>query len=169
MALINTVMLYQREIPTPSPVPTATPMQLPSAPGFQNTENQTKSSSAIPVYQAGSLTKDLERITQRENLGLSDLSTKNNLISSLDGNSGIVMSTSEYQVEYVKTADSFMIELLSLDANGAKRNAHSWFQQQGFTDKGICDLPVVFYLSPEVLDYYKNSGLEFNPIPEGCQ
>lgn len=130
--------------------------------------SQTPAPYIIP-YDLKSFKKDFERITSPEPLIQSDLEIRNSLINQLNNQSGILVKTGEYQIEYVKAPDSFMVELNSIDPASAKLVATDWFKQQGLSVQGICNMPVVFYLSDQARNYLIQTGQKFNPIPEGCK
>lgn len=148
--------------------PSATPLGFTSSP-LSPTSSQAPAPQVTTPYDVKSLKADFERITSPQPLALSDSEIRNNLINQLGNQSGILAKTTDYQIEYVKAPDSFMVELNASDPNAAKLAASNWFKQQGLSVQGICNLPVVFYLSSETMAYYRQTGLKFNPIPEGCQ
>lgn len=121
------------------------------------------------TYSQDDLEKDFQRIVSRQPLSSADLSIRQKLIKSLGEKSGILAKTDSFQIEYVKSADSFMIEILSTDTNAAKNTAADWLLQQDLSKEGICNLPVVFYLSSTVKQQLEETNQRFNPIPEGCK
>jgi hypothetical protein len=144
--------------PTPSQAPNSTPVSL-----FSPTPAPPK-----PLYNPDSLEKDFERISERGRLSNAELQIRQRLLDSIGNKSGIITQNNTFKVEYLHSPDVFTIEILTTDTDLAKRDALNYFKGQGLTAQGICDLPIVFYLSPEVSDYFRQSNLEFNPVPEGC-
>lgn len=142
---------------TPSPVPTST-----------ETPTLNPSQSTKPVYNLDSSQKDFERITNKKELIQTDQDLRDKLISSLNNQSGTLVKNSSFIVEYNKSPNSFMVEILSNDADSAKKQAIQWFTDQGLSQNGVCNLPVVLFLNSDVNSYYKQQGLEFNPVPDGC-
>jgi hypothetical protein len=84
--------------------------------------------------------------------------------------SGIVYDSNIVRVYYDSNSDKFLAEILTEDIAGAKSEAVSWFESQGMSQQGICNSPVIFYLSPEVSQLYKiqRQTIKFNPLPDGC-
>lgn len=154
--------------PSPLPVFSPRPINIPPfvPPPVITTE---PANTATSSYGVQDLDKDYERITARQPLSSSDLAVKQKLLALLNNQSGFLQTEDTYQIEYVKTADSFMVELDSSDPDTAKAQAAGWFREQGFSIQGICNLPVVFYLSQNTMSYLRENNLKFNPVPEGCQ
>lgn len=121
------------------------------------------------VYSPNQLEQDYERIVNKQPLSVSDSQIRSELINSLDNKSGYLERTPEYNIEYVKAPDLFMIEILSLQTEDAKRQALAWFTQQGLSNQGICNLPVSIYLNSSTKNTLSAQNQTFNPIPEICQ
>lgn len=82
--------------------------------------------------------------------------------------SGIVYHSKNIQIEYAHDADSFEAEILTTDIELAKAEAISWFKAYGIKDKGICNLPLQFYLNLDIKNKLRESNTTFNTLPEGC-
>lgn len=121
-----------------------------------------------PSYSINNLKNDYQRIANPQPLSVSDLEIRKKLISSLGNKSGVLNQTSAYKIKYVKSPNQFMIEISDNNADLTKSQAQKWFNDQGLSVSGVCNLPVVFYLNFEVNNYYKQNNLQFNPIPDGC-
>lgn len=145
--------------PTPSPSTFSNP-RLPAEP---------LTSEKDKAYRTQDLEKDFKRLTEKQTLAGQDLVIRNRLLSSLNGASGYLAQTDKYRIEYVKSPDLFMVEILSIDAENAKVDAENWFRDQGLSKQGICGLPVSFYLNSQVLRFFEENNIFFNPIPEGCE
>lgn len=124
--------------------------------------------STLSAYDLDSLEKDFQRIEKRQPLSEADAKTKTKLIDSLGNRSEILVNNNLYQIEYVKSADSFMVEIKTSDIEQAKKGAVNWFVKQGLSKNGVCNLPVVFYLNSKVGDELEKENIKFNPVPEGC-
>ncbi len=83
-------------------------------------------------------------------------------------NSGIVYETSNVRVEYVESVDMFMAEILTPNIQAAKDETNIWFREKGISQKGICKLPIMFYVNKAVIEELKTQNTEFNPLPNGC-
>lgn len=127
------------------------------------------SASLLPAYKPEELEKDYQRIIARKPISSDEQAVRQNIISSLNNQSGILEKTPDYKIEYVRAPNVFMVEITSMSPDIAKAAATNWFRDQGLTSEGVCNLPVVFYLSSEINDLFSQSGLQFNPIPEGCE
>jgi hypothetical protein len=143
----------------PSVSPSLTPIASSSA--------QIISSQPLP-YPPGALNKDYKRIITRSELSSTDLQVKEKLLKSLAGKSGIITTEAGFQIEYVKSADSFMVEVTQKDPELGKKEAEKYFLDVGLSQEGICTLPVVFYLSSSLQKELLDSGKMFNPVPTGC-
>lgn len=119
-------------------------------------------------YKEGSLEKDYQRITKKEPILETDESVKTKLLKPLGNQSGMIHQTQDYKIEYVKTPDVFMVEILDTDTEAVKEAATGWFKEQGLSDKGVCNLPVVFYLNSSVKEELIKNSQEFNPTPPNC-
>lgn len=125
-------------------------------------------STSSSVYNTEKIQKDFQRIESKKSLSTTDLNVKKKIINT-SSQSGIVKESIDFKVEYIKSADSFMIQILNNDTNQTKIAAVNWFLNLGMSSQGICNLPLVFYLSPQVTDYYRKNNLQFDPIPNVCQ
>lgn len=144
-------------------LPSISPSLTPSA----SSSAQIISSQPL-TYPPGALSKDYKRITTRSELSATDLQVKEQLIKGLSGKSGIITTKEGFQVEYVKSADSFMVEITQKDPELGKKEAEKYFLDAGLSPAGICTLPVVFYLSPSLQKELLDNGKMFNPVPTGC-
>jgi hypothetical protein len=129
--------------------------------------NQTKLDSIVPQddppveYNAGKLH---EIFTNRPTISEPDLEAKNALISKKNP----LQSTQDYEIEYLSAPDEFMVEIRTTDIQKAKADTVTWFASQGFTNDGICKLPVVFYLNYDVAESLRGTNTVFSPLPPGC-
>src|SRR3990167_8804350 len=80
----------------------------------------------------------LNNVINRQTLTSSDVETKQKLINKLNGKSGILQKTIDYQLEYILSPDLFQVEILNTDVNFAKKQATTWLIQQGFSLNGLC-------------------------------
>lgn len=155
--------LFSTSDQTLTPTPSSSSFSIPRFPAQSLTSEEDK------AYRTQDLEKDFKRLTERQILAEQDIAIRNRLLSSLNGASGYLAQTEKYRIEYVKSPDLFMVEILSIDAESAKADAENWFRDQGLSTQGICSLPVSFYLNSLVLRFFEENSIFFNPIPEGCQ
>lgn len=121
------------------------------------------------VYNLPALQKDFERITNaNKNLSLEDTEVKKKLVARLNNKSGVLVNNDSFNIEYIKSADEFLSEVRILDTEKAKIEATKWLLDQGLSEKGVCFLPIVFYLRSDIATQLKQQGKQFNPIPKGC-
>ncbi|MBI2594913.1 MAG: hypothetical protein HYW38_01485 [Candidatus Colwellbacteria bacterium] len=109
-----------------------------------------------------------EYIKERPPLSPEKQRLKEKLVAPLGG-AGSPVITSEYRVDYLPTPDIFEVEIKSANIDNVKNKVIAWFKRQGFSEEDICNLPVTFYLSGEVVQQFEGSGLIFNPLPDFCQ
>jgi hypothetical protein len=48
----------------------------------------------------------------------------------------------------------------------AKKEAVDWLKTQGLSQEGVCNLPLMFYVSDKTTN--QTGGETFNPLPPGC-
>lgn len=99
----------------------------------------------------------------------SDSTLRKKLVDSLGGNSGIIFSNENYQLEYFKSPNSFEAKIINMNTSFSKNQVVEYLKSQGFSEDGICKLPLMFTLSPEVSEYLKSTGATFSPVPEFCK
>ncbi|MBI2506706.1 MAG: hypothetical protein HYW00_01025 [Candidatus Colwellbacteria bacterium] len=109
-----------------------------------------------------------EYISQRPPLSPEKQKLKEKLVAPLGGAGSFVIAP-EYRIDYLPAPDIFEVEIKDTNIDDVKNRVIAWFKQQGFNEEDICNLPVTFYLSGEVVQQYEGSGLVFYPIPDFCQ
>lgn len=161
------ILTYQAK-PSETPRPSINQINMPT---ISPRASSTLLPSSMPgsIYEQNQLDKDFNRIVNPKELSTTDIQIRNNLIRSLQDKSGILHQDSGYKIEYVKSPDTFMVEILVSDAEIAKTDAIAWFQEKGLSDNGICNLPVEFFLSFDVIQIYRESNQKFNPVPKICE
>jgi hypothetical protein len=122
-------------------------------------------------YKQNSEEKLINGINNRQPLSANDTQAKNTISNSLNNQSGSPKQTNEFRVDYLHSNDLFQVEILTTNIDQAKKDAIQWFLSQGFTQEGLCKLPVSFYLNFDVKQQLKQSGTQvtFNPLPDFCQ
>lgn len=149
----------------PPQVPTPIFSPSPRTPALSDTISRAQNNRAVSPE---AVEKDVERIKSKKELSEADSAIRKKLIDTLGNKSGILNETSDYRADYTKAADEFMVEILSNNFDSAKKGAVDWFKGKGLSDAGICNLPLVFYLSPQSDQFLRESNLQFNPVPEEC-
>jgi hypothetical protein len=138
----------------------------------RNTQDEvtipTRTQTPIIKYDQKKTDQMLKILDEKPSLTEQDQETKKQLIDSLGNNSGILVNRVAFMVEYVKTADEFMVEIRSTDIEKAKEDAVVWLKEQGFTQDGICNLPVVFYPNIPRDQMLNTIDKSFNPLAPGC-
>ncbi len=123
--------------------------------------------SASVINPAG-LEKNYQRIAKRQPLPANSLEIKKNLINRSKNNSGVLVKTNDFQVEYVEPMDLFMIQIKNINTEQTKSEAFLWFKNQGLDNQSVCNLPIMFYLNSDVSFYLQKNSLQFNPQPKEC-
>lgn len=72
-------------------------------------------------------------------------------------------------MEYLSAPNTFEVQLKQYPINPGKEEAYNYLRLRGLTDEGICKLPLMFYLTPEVSSSLRANNDTFNPYPEFCQ
>lgn len=138
---------------------TITPTQAPST--------NTSSTSPRIEYEKGSLGKSLVKLTTRIPLSTSDIAAKERLADIASANKGLIYSTNNYSIEYIRAMDDIEVEILTVNIDQAKNEAIQYLNNQGLSDLGVCNLPVRFYLSYVITKELPDKTI-FNPLPPGC-
>jgi hypothetical protein len=120
--------------------------------------------------------ESLDSLSNRRPLSQDNLNVRKNLIQKLMTSSsqlqsdveGTIFSNENVSIGYVGALDDFEIQILTTNIDLAKTQAEEWLQQQGLTKQAICDLPLFYYLSPDVADALPQDTT-FDPNPLACQ
>lgn len=123
-------------------------------------------------HDISKLSKWLKVLKQRPALSVKDKAAKDKIVGRFAKEkykSGYPMVTKDYKIEYVGNADEFFVEITSPDTQKAKYWATMWFKLNGFTEEGMCRLPVAFYLSLPIAQQLEGMNIEFNPLPDQCK
>jgi|GEM_PF-1279829 len=112
----------------------------------------------------------IDRISNRRPLNQQDQQAKSAILATLPNNaqSGTVYEGQNFIIEYIQAPDLFKVEIGSMDITTVKRQAVAWFLNKGFTQQGICDLPLSFYLNFDMSNQLRNQQTQFDPLPDGC-
>lgn len=164
IVLLAAVQLISRSISTKQQTPPPIPiLQIDGA------SPKPTAQTSRTVYDTDDLSKDFQRIKNKTPLSNPDSAIRQKLIEGLGNKSGILIQTDAYMIEYVKAPNQFMAQILGRDIGSAKSLINDWFLQQGLSQNGICNLPLVLYLGPDPIDQLRKTGEKFNPIPKGCE
>jgi hypothetical protein len=128
-------------------------------------------SDNLPViYDNAAESRLAQKIQNRPTLAPADNHSKTTTLNTiLHGfNSGVLYETDNIRIEYVQSADLFMGEIKTTNVVKAKAEATTWFLKQGFTQNGICNLPLMFYLDQEVSQALQGQDVVFSPLANGC-
>ena len=116
-------------------------------------------------YVPGSIKKAVSRLNNPLPLNQTEQDLRQQFIKTATGNNNIVYQATDFRVEYNSDLDFFEIAILSTNIALAKQEAVSWLVNQGLDIKGICNLPVTFYLDGNQTNI---QGGGFDPNPIGC-
>jgi hypothetical protein len=120
------------------------------------------------TYSKSGLATLNARLKNPQPLSKEDAIARQKLLASLKESSGLVYRTENYRIEYLKSPDEFMIEVLSIDIGKAKTDAVNWLTAQGLSHSGVCNLPVIFYLNSSVAKQIRPLNMTFSPVPDNC-
>jgi hypothetical protein len=76
--------------------------------------------------------------------------------------------TDDYTISYNAASDKFQVTLTTISIDSAKLEAVNWFENQGFSDSAICELPVEFIIDQKDADSLRGLNVVFDPLPPGC-
>jgi|SRR5581483_4577191 len=142
----------QKAFPSPTPTPLST-------------------LHAIPLlkYNEGKSKELLNKLENRQPLTSNDNAVRQKLINSLNGNSGDLQITSDYDIQYLSSPDQFQAEILTTNISFAKQEVVKWFIAQGMSLEGICKLPLSFFVNHNIAQQLSGQNIQFNPLPDNCQ
>ncbi len=147
---------------SPIPSPTLAISPLPTGPAKPG---------APPVsYKSDATDRLIEKVRNHPELSASDSSAKQKILALLPSgkSSGYVYESVTVKIQYLSSPDTFLAEILTKDILKAKTDAVDWLKSQGLSQKGICDLPVSFYINYHIANDLRDSNVIFSPLPEGC-
>lgn len=145
-------------------------IQSPPQAQYTTPSTQQKAEHTTDVLpQSGPQKRLLDYIQHRRPLSEADMRAKTRILGTAEqAASGIVYQNTNIAIEYVKSADLFQVEILTAEIPAAKEEAIVWFKSQGFSNEGICALPVSFYLNFDIKTQLGKAANSFNPLPESC-
>ncbi len=154
---------------TINPPSTSTTQQTASPTPLQTIINTPQPTPEI-LYDSTAGSRLADKIINKPVLTPDDASAKNTTLNTiLKGyNSGVVYKNSDVSVEYVKSVDLFMAEIYTPNVAKAKVEVNTWFLGQGFSQEGVCNLPVMFYLNESVSLQLQTQSIKFSPLINGC-
>lgn len=158
LSIVITIALVASNTSRPSepipPTPTVTPAPV---------------QGSYIFYDAKAGEKLAEKDINRQTLSPADAEAKAHILQTIGGETGLVYQSPLVQILYVKEADLFQAEILTIDIAGAKADANIWLRQQGLSQKAICNLPVMFYLNALLRPQFQGKYIIFSPLPNGCE
>jgi len=125
----------------------------------------------LPVaYNIQGQDKIIQKVENHPKLTQDDGLAKERLLQLLPTGEtgGIIYSSPDFQIEYIKSFDLFQVEVLTINLQQAKNEANVWFRNEGVSQQGICDFPVDFYLSADVAKQLSGLHMVFSPLPNSC-
>jgi hypothetical protein len=117
-------------------------------------------------YDLNGQRKLLEYISSPKTLSQEDLAVRRQLANLLIMDSNAVYVSKDVEIDYLRASGLFQGKILSGNFELAKREAINWLKQQQLSQTGICNLPLMFYVDPNIIDGFR--GTSFNPLPPGC-
>lgn len=145
---------------------------IPSSPTVVNPTlipyKDTSSPSSGITYDTAKSNKLIELSKNKTLLSSAGQEAKQRIVARLDNKPGGILTTQNVKISYTPSMDAFTGEIISIDISKAKSDAVTFMLSQGFTKEDVCKLPLSFYLGSEIKSALSNSGLIFNPLPEGC-
>ncbi len=136
-------------------------------PSITSTPSLTKNNI---LFNAEAERKLLDKLIKRESLSQTDALVKTKILSILPSGkeSGVVYQSSSVVIEYVAPVDQFQGQIVIHNLDQAKAEAVAWFKSQGMGIKGICDLPLNFFMNIETARYVQVNKIVFSVLPNEC-
>ena len=121
-------------------------------------------------YKSDSTDRLIDKVKKHPVLSVTDFSAKQKILSFLPPGktSGPIFQTSSSRIEYLKSPDTFLVEILIKEVAKAKAEPVTWFQSQGMSKQGICNLTLSCTLNFNVQNEFRRSNLFFSHLPEVC-
>ncbi len=122
-------------------------------------------------YDSEAADRLLKTLAERPALSDDDAKAKTKVLTYLPKGqpSGIVYQAPTFRVEYLKSMDVFLVEILTTDVDQAKKDAAEWFFSEGLSHEGTCNAGIMFYLNGNVAEIFKKAdNYKFNPLPPSC-
>lgn len=134
-------------------------------------KNITPKPSEVQTLQQSDPQKErLEYIQTKKPLSIDDETIKFDMLTEIgESQSTIIYQSPTITIDYVRSADVFQGEILTTDIEAAKNEAVSWLKNKGFSDEGICNLPLSFYLNYDIKMELGDEAGSFDPRPNSCQ
>ena len=128
------------------------------------TQNQSLSPTQAPTVVVSTTPQ-----TAASSLSTSDIEAKNSLLLRIlhGDQSGIVYQSSNVQIQYIATDNIFQAEILTTQITAAKSDAENWFQSQGISQNGECQL-LIFYINPAIKAPITSLESQASILPDGC-
>jgi hypothetical protein len=130
----------------------------------------TPATNSSVKYDQDAQEKLMLRKINRRKLSTDDAAIKARMLKLIPAGklSGVIYAEQDFNVEYLQPLDLVKVEILTTDIPGAKSKANVWFRNQGMSQKGICELPLEFYLNWDIAQKLRNSNTIFSPLSNGC-
>ncbi|OGH52457.1 MAG: hypothetical protein A3G13_01175 [Candidatus Levybacteria bacterium RIFCSPLOWO2_12_FULL_37_7] len=120
------------------------------------------------IYNSSSIVKLADKIDHRRPLNESEGNIRAKLISQALKNKQVVNINVSYAIYYSKSYDMFQVEILSEHIAKVKQDVTEWFKDQGFSQSGICNLPIMFVLRSSLKNQLQDKNITFSYLLEGC-
>lgn len=111
----------------------------------------------------------MDIVKNRPTPAASDATKRQEIITSLGNKTGILLQNESIQISYLKGVNDFEVEILTNDITKAQNEAVAYFKTKGFSEDGICKLPLFFFASPQVYDYLQASNQTLKATPDFCE
>jgi hypothetical protein len=146
------------------PLPTVIPLP---------TEKMTNIQPQTHIYDQQSFNQLLQKIQYRTQVSPQDSSIKKQILSLIPNNetSGMLYENQNIRIDYTGGPDLFQVEIMTMQIKEAKEEGNQWFLSQGMSQQAICDLPVDFYLSWEIMQQLSTNNriVSFSPFASECK
>lgn len=131
--------------------------------------NESTRNTNPPVkYDRAATDKIIKRLENRTPLSPTDLAVENRLIGTTNRKPLDIARTEDYSIQYLPSIDAYFVEIKSQDLNQVKRETHTWFLSQGFSQEALCIKPVFYYINWTIAQQLRPLNLTFNPAVDGC-
>lgn len=156
------IVATSRSMTKQEPTITPTPLQV---------NGQSVKNTPIPTYlpyNSQQTKKMINLFTTRTPLQASDQNARTQLLNSIGNTSNTVYQTSDFRIDYLQAPNSFQVEIDTANITQAKQEVVAWLKTKGFSQNGICNLPISFYVRFDISQQLRSQNISFDPLAPGC-
>ena len=140
---------------------------------LKTTERLSENNTTEPDNTAFDFSRNpTEELEKKGTITTDGLNVKQNLLSGLNGEAGVLFKSERFKVEYFPPLQNlderFVVEINSVDFESVKEEVRTWFMAKGFSYQDACNLLITFYPAPDILSNFEEEKPVFDPVFKNC-